>query len=66
MILSLGTDMALHAAGIFPALGQPMSDALFLLATAYRTAYGVAGSYITARLARTGPCSTPWWAASLA
>jgi hypothetical protein len=28
-----------------------MSDALFLLATAYRTLYGVAGSYLTARLA---------------
>ena len=28
-----------------------MSDALFLLATAYRTLYAVAGTYITARLA---------------
>ena len=25
VILSLGTDMLLHVAGVFPALGQPMS-----------------------------------------
>jgi hypothetical protein len=55
VVLSLGTDWALHAAGVFPALGQRMSDALFLFATAYRTVYGVAGSYITARLAPNRP-----------
>jgi hypothetical protein len=53
--LSLGTDFALHAMGIFPPFGQAMSDALFLLATVYRTAYGVAGSYITARMAPRRP-----------
>lgn len=51
VILTLGTDAALHRTGVFPPLGQPMSSALFLLATAYRTVYGVAGSYVTARLA---------------
>jgi hypothetical protein len=52
VILSLATDLAMHAAGIFPVPGQPMSDGhLLLLATAYRTLYGVAGSYLTARLA---------------
>ena len=51
IVLSIGTDMALRAAGVFPPLGQPMAGALFLLATAYRTVYGVAGSYIAARLA---------------
>lgn len=56
IILSIGTDAVLRAAGIFPALlGRPMSDGLFLLATTYRTAYGVAGSYITARLAPDRP-----------
>jgi drug/metabolite transporter (DMT)-like permease len=55
VVLSLGTDMALRAAGIFPPLGQPMSDALFLLAAAHRTVYGIAGSYITARLAPDRP-----------
>jgi drug/metabolite transporter (DMT)-like permease len=51
IVLSIGTDMALHATGIFPPLGQPMSDRLFLLATAYRTVYSILGSYIAARLA---------------
>lgn len=53
--LTIGTDVVLHAFGVFPALGQPMTDALFLLATAYRTVYGVASSYITARLAPDRP-----------
>jgi hypothetical protein len=48
---SLGTDVLMHLTGIFPALGQPMSGPLFLLATIYRTIYQVVGSYFTARLA---------------
>ena len=55
VVLSLGTDMALHATGVFPPWGQPMSDALFLLATVYRTLYAVLGSYVTARLAPHAP-----------
>jgi hypothetical protein len=55
VLLSIATDMLLHAAGIFPALGQPMSDKLFLLATLYRTLYGVLGGYIAARLAPNRP-----------
>jgi len=51
VVLSLGTDAGLHATGVFPPWGQPMSDALFLLATVYRTVYGVVGSYVTARVA---------------
>ena len=53
--LSLGTDAALHATGVFPPMGQRMSDALFLLATVYRSVYGVLGSYVTARLAPDRP-----------
>ena len=59
VVLSLGTDMVLHATGVFPPWGQPMSDALLLLATVYRTVYGVAGSYITARLAPDRPMQHP-------
>lgn len=50
-----GTDAVLHATGVFPPWGQPMSDPLFLFATAYRAVYSVAGSYITARLAPDRP-----------
>ena len=55
VVLSIGTDAALRAAGVFTPLGQPMSDALLLLATIYRTIYGVLGSYVTARLAPSRP-----------
>lgn len=55
VILSVGTDLALHKAGIFPPLGQTMSNALFLLATIYRTVFAVVGSFITARLAPDRP-----------
>jgi drug/metabolite transporter (DMT)-like permease len=55
IVLSIGTDVVLNGTGVFPALGQPMGDALLLLATAYRTVYGVAGSYIAARLAPDRP-----------
>ena len=54
-VLSLGTDVVLHATGVFPPWDQRMSDALFLLATAYRTIYCSAGSYIAARLAPKSP-----------
>ena len=55
VILSLGTDVLLHAPGVFPPLGQPVSDALLLLATVYRTAFAIAGCYLTARLAPDRP-----------
>jgi hypothetical protein len=55
VVLSTATDLALHAAGIFPPFGQPMSNALFLLALAYRIVYGVAGCYLAARLAPDRP-----------
>lgn len=53
--LSLGTDVVLHASGVFPGWGQPMSDGLFGLATAYRTIYAVLGCWLTARLAPDRP-----------
>ena len=54
-VLSIATDMLLHAAGIFPPLGRPMADSLLLLATVYRTIYSVLGAYITARSAPNRP-----------
>jgi len=54
-VLSLGMDALLHASGVFPPFGERMSDPLFLLATAYRIVYGVAGSWVSARLAPDRP-----------
>lgn len=55
IIITTATDALLHATGIFPPWGLPMSDSLFLLALAYRIVYGVAGGYLTARLAPDQP-----------
>ena len=54
------TDMAMHAAGIFPAAPHVMSDLLFALASAYRAAFTVAGGYVTARLAPDRPMRHAW------
>ncbi len=53
IVLSLGTDLLLHMAHVFPPLGASMTgyDGPLLLATIYRTLYGVLSSYIAARLA---------------
>jgi hypothetical protein len=55
VVLSILMDVILHAAGVYPPLGQPAPDGLLALATIYRTVFGVAGSYLTARLAPFAP-----------
>jgi hypothetical protein len=42
VVLSVGTDLLMNAIGIFPLPGQSMGDGLLMLATAYRTDYGIA------------------------
>jgi len=51
--LTLGTDELLHLTHVFPPWGASMAgfDGALLLATVYRTIYGIAASYITAGLA---------------
>jgi hypothetical protein len=53
IVLTIGTDIALHAARVFPPWGESMAgyDGALFLATIYRTIYGVLGTYITACLA---------------
>ncbi len=55
--ITLGTDVVLHAIHVFPPWGASMVgfDGPLLLATVYRTVYGVLGSYIIARLAPDRP-----------
>lgn len=57
IILTLGTDVALHAIGVFPPWGESMVgfESSLLLATVYRVVYGVLGSYVIARLAPDRP-----------
>lgn len=55
VVLSTAADAVLHATGIYPPFPERMADELFALATAYRIAFGVAGSWLTARLAPHAP-----------
>ena len=55
IVITMVTDLLMHATGIFPPIGQAMADSLFVFALAYRTIYSVAGGYITARLAPDHP-----------
>lgn len=60
-ILSIATDLLMVAIGILSTHpGQPASDRAFVMFTAYRTAYGIAGTYLTARLAPSNPMKHAW------
>src|SRR6187397_2122923 len=48
-------DIVFHIAGIFPAPPEPLTDSLALLASSYRLVFGVAGGYLTAKLAPERP-----------
>jgi hypothetical protein len=55
VVLGTATDAILHGTGVFPPEGQPMVAALWLLAIGYRALIGIAGCYLTARLAPDRP-----------
>jgi hypothetical protein len=54
-VLSLGTDALLHVLRVFPPLGEPMSNGLYVWATVYRVAFTVLGGFITAAVAPRKP-----------
>jgi hypothetical protein len=51
VVTHTAADAVMHGLGVFPRAGQPMSDALFGLATTYRVLLSIAGAYVTAVLA---------------
>ncbi len=52
VVLSLGTDEALHLLKVYPPWNEPMYDSgMCLLALSYRIIYAALGSYIVARYA---------------
>jgi peptidoglycan/LPS O-acetylase OafA/YrhL len=55
VVLTTITDVVMHATGVFPPWGQPVSDGPLVLATAYRIVFGIVGSYVAARLAPDRP-----------
>lgn len=54
-LLSVGTDASMHGTGVFPPVGERMSDAMFVIPAVYRAVFTVAGGWITARLAPDHP-----------
>jgi hypothetical protein len=55
IVVTTLADIVLHLAGVFPPMDQPINDALALLASSYRLVIGIAGAYLTARLAPDRP-----------
>jgi hypothetical protein len=55
IVASILVDIVLHVAGVYPPMGQPIGDALALLATSYRFLIGIGGGWLTARLAPDKP-----------
>jgi hypothetical protein len=57
IVLTIATDIVLHVIRVFPPWGASMVgfDGALLLATIYRTVYGIGASYIIARLAPDRP-----------
>ena len=54
-LLSVATDAVMHATGVFPPFGEPMTDSLFVWALAYRLLCTVLGGWVTAALAPSRP-----------
>jgi hypothetical protein len=55
-VTHIGTDMVMHATGVFPPAGQPMYDTgQLLIASLYRGIYSIIGCYLVARLAPKNP-----------
>jgi len=51
IVVTTAVDMVLHMVQVYPPMNQPLDDRLAALATAYRVVIGVAGAWLTARLA---------------
>lgn len=55
ILASTLVDIVLHVVHVYPAMNEPLTDALALLASSYRLVIGIAGAYLTARLAPDRP-----------
>jgi hypothetical protein len=55
IVLTTLVDIVLHAARVFPPLGNPIDDRLSLIATSYRVVIGIAAGFLTARLSPANP-----------
>ena len=51
IVVTTLVDILLHVVGVYPPMGEPLDDRLALVATSYRIVIGIAGAWLTARLA---------------
>ena len=51
VVLSLVTDLILHKVGFYPPMGQPSTTPELIVATMYRSIFGILSAWVTARLA---------------
>ena len=51
-VLSIGTDALMKTVGVY---SFPMTNPMFVIATAYRLVFAVLGCYVTARIAPSSP-----------
>lgn len=55
IVVTTLVDIVLHGVHVFPPMDSPINGTQALLATAYRIAIGIAGAWLTARLAPNQP-----------
>ena len=55
IVVTTLVDIVLHLTGVYQPMGQPLTDGLAVLATAYRIVIGIGGAWLTARLAPARP-----------
>jgi uncharacterized membrane protein YqaE (UPF0057 family) len=60
-VLSSAVDGIMHVTGVFPPVGQVMSEGLFAWAFIYRVVISILGCYLTARLAPNRPMMHALW-----
>jgi len=55
IIVTTLVDVILHIVHVYPPVGEPMTDALAVIASSYRLVISIAGAWLTARLAPERP-----------
>ena len=55
IIVTTLVDILLHVAHVYPAMDQPLTPTLSLLASSYRLVISIAGAYLTAKLSPDRP-----------
>jgi hypothetical protein len=61
VVVTTVVDIVLHQSGIYPPWNEPMDHGLALLALSYRIVIGIAGAWLTAKLAPARPMRHAVW-----